>query len=947
MSSPSDPTAASIDPRASAEELANLAASHPEWGAAVARHPNVYPELLDWLVSYGSPDAREAALARRAGPAPTPIRRTRLGWVVGIAVVVVALVAGTALAVGPLRGLLGGGDSSASGRPPAAAAAPQDFSVSATPSFVDGTRVAWQLDLSQLQPTGEDPAFGDIVDYGAFWLISTSEMMGDLPHGGTATAVDASSGKKLWTVPDGGVERVCAKQLVGGRLICRHDLNQRPRLESIDPATGSVSVEPDPGFEVGTVVALGDSYLVIGAIEDGVGIRLAKVTPGAGTRWTSTIPGWCSTPGDYGRTYASTSLTDHLLALDINSCLAALVDPGTGRVTDSFAASNLAVMTGGFAAERPYCLIDTESSEMCGGSASHAATEATLPDGSKLPVRTPPNGAYVWSGTDAALNPAPTGWYFVGGDDCYLSDIVNASTGTSTWSSSESERGTCPVQVGDGADARPAFMIENGQSRRLTLRDPATGKAVWERTVTPPLAFSGDLGYASILSPDARTILVVDGSGLNAFSASDGSLAWTGLRPSVAESSGWPWQVIPGPNGASLLRTDGDQIARLVPADAPTRIESMPSGIPDCPKGWTPVSWSSWDGGHTLVCRTSAKASFYIEYVDGTQTYRTDAGTATATGWQTDFAGGPQLSIAFSGALVQASGNGASAIVRYPSEVWNGGQVSSFTAAPSSLPSCPAGSWPLSLSTWGGGWLLVCGTAADAPTSLVLGDGSQSVTASSVSYSGGAYCGQTADARLCAFRSPALVTETPTGGAVVQHSVSQNWFAGSGLGGVGEGQGSYGVDAPDVNAADQLRYLDQILAKSKAARQTLSPSISDIRVCKGLSSAITRIDAVTANREELLTALDSAPVDALPEGPQLVADLQHVLALSRDTDKAYADWARAEQSNGCSGGTSSSQWQQAQAADAAVDGPKNAFVDYWNTQIASKYSVRKLANADI
>ena len=924
MSEPFDPNIAAIDPNASAEVLANIAATRPEWGASVAWHPHAYPELLDWLAVYGDADAQQAARARRAGlpPAPTatprapeppkltraPMRRVRVGWIVGIAVLVVALVAGTALALGPLRTLFGGDTQAAANRPPAAAAQPQDFAVAAKPSFLDGTKVAWQLDLSQLQPTGEDPAFGDIVDYGNFWLISTSEFMGDLAHGGTASAVDASSGKLLWTVPDGGAERDCAKQLVSGRLICRHEVDQKSRVESIDPANGAIAVEPAPGFEVGAVVAVGDSYLAVGAVEDGVGVRLAKIKPGAGAQWNSTVRGWCSTPGTYGQTYASATSLGRYLAIDIDFCLAAVLDPATGRVSDAFAASKLAALDGGFAVELPYCLMDATASDMCGGAASRAVSVATLPDGSTLPVRTPPNSSYVWSGTDAVTNPAPPGWYFRGGDDCYLGDVVEVATGKAVWSSSDGRRGACPVQVGDGTSARAAFVIESGQSRMLTVLDPVTGDTAWERTLTPPLNIQGDLAYDSVLSPDSQTILVMDAAGLNAFSAADGSLAWTGLRPGPADSGGWPWRVIAGPNGASLLRTEDDRIARVVPADAPTRVDSMPSGIPDCPKGWTPLSWSTWDGGHTLVCRTSAGSSFYLEYVDGGQTYRTDAVSATATGWTAEVDGGPQLSISFGGALVQVSQGGAAPVSRYPSKVWHGGEVTGFAQAPTGLPGCPTGSWPLSLSTWNGGWLLVCGTASHAPTSLVFSDGTRTVTANSVSYVSGAYCGQAAEAKLCAYRSPALVTETPTGGSVIQHSAVQNWFAGVGGGGVGEGTGSYGVDAPDVSAADQLRYLDQILAKSKAARQTLSPSISDVRACKRVASAITRIDAVTANREELLAALDSAPVDALPEGPQLVADLEHVLALSRDTDKAYADWARAEESNGCSGGTSSPQW---------------------------------------
>ncbi len=59
------------DPLTSGADLALIASERPDLGAEVAAHPNAYDGLLDWLVEYGSPDAK-AAVARRRAPGPPP-----------------------------------------------------------------------------------------------------------------------------------------------------------------------------------------------------------------------------------------------------------------------------------------------------------------------------------------------------------------------------------------------------------------------------------------------------------------------------------------------------------------------------------------------------------------------------------------------------------------------------------------------------------------------------------------------------------------------------------------------------------------------------------------------------------------------------------------------------------------------------------------------------------
>lgn len=68
----SDPQllAEASNPSTPAARLAELVVQDPSLGAAVARHPNVYPGLLEWLASNGDPAGQREASAALAGRAP-------------------------------------------------------------------------------------------------------------------------------------------------------------------------------------------------------------------------------------------------------------------------------------------------------------------------------------------------------------------------------------------------------------------------------------------------------------------------------------------------------------------------------------------------------------------------------------------------------------------------------------------------------------------------------------------------------------------------------------------------------------------------------------------------------------------------------------------------------------------------------------------------------------
>jgi len=57
---------AAQDPSTSPAELARLAAEAPHTRALIARHPQAYPGLLDWLGNLNDPEVNEALRQRNA-----------------------------------------------------------------------------------------------------------------------------------------------------------------------------------------------------------------------------------------------------------------------------------------------------------------------------------------------------------------------------------------------------------------------------------------------------------------------------------------------------------------------------------------------------------------------------------------------------------------------------------------------------------------------------------------------------------------------------------------------------------------------------------------------------------------------------------------------------------------------------------------------------------------
>ena len=506
--------------------------------------------------------------------------------------------------------------------------------------------------------------------------------------------------------------------------------------------------------------------------------------------------------------------------------------------------------------------------------------------------------------------------------------------GTKVWSAEL----LCPDYHQSAPDAhvalRDGHLVTSGNCFS-GLVDPATG-AVLAQSGDP---FAYDTAYPSI--PVEGGVIRAEGDEVVVWDRDPESSAATVLQSvPLPDAEGNVAAVRMGQDAAPPLAVVGvldGSLTRIDPATAPDRVDSMPRELPDCPRDWTPVAWSEWRGGATLVCRTG-DAKLAVVIIDGKDVTWSTSAEATPAGYHALF-GDTTVDIDFGGWIVRVGGDATVATTG-----WSAAHGQSDFPAVDGIEPCPSGSFPLSLSVWQGGWLLTCGISGEAATSFIYRDGSSTHSGGSLTAANGLSCGTANGLEVCVSRSPALV-EFRDGPDTTQHSVTTNYFAGSGAGGAGEGTGAYGVDTPDATASAQVGYLVAILEKSASARSTVNAVLAPLNSCSVSSSDVQALRNLTKARTDLLNALQSTPVDQVPDGSHLLSLLKTALELSEQADQGYVDAATTMSGGDCSAGktTYSSAIAVADQAEAA----KQAFVDAWNASVPGQFGVRTFTAKDI
>ncbi|MDR3107291.1 MAG: hypothetical protein LBU05_03725, partial [Bifidobacteriaceae bacterium] len=319
------------------------------------------------------------------------------------------------------------------------------------------------------------------------------------------------------------------------------------------------------------------------------------------------------------------------------------------------------------------------------------------------------------------------------------------------------------------------------QSGALTMVEVASGQTALVRAATGAVGIA--LGLGNTVVPtflDQATFAMATHdyaaaqATLEVFDARTGDVV---LRRQAALEEGelytvptarWQWHSA-SRGGEPYVLEDNGQTLTLWEKDlgaAPVKVEpvSLPSGLPKCPDGQDPLIWAQFGDDYVIVCGSADATAFSVAAKEGGAELTAVQLTFSDGGCAVKFNNEKEIYLSLGGAYVTKTDGTVTAAS--DSWSWRAGQVKFATPPPADWLTCPAGSWPIALSTYGDGHVLVCGTALDQATLLKwndaeLGEGESGDVAAEA----GGWCATANQIKACSFAAPALVSYTAQGGA--------------------------------------------------------------------------------------------------------------------------------------------------------------------------------------
>jgi hypothetical protein len=154
--------------------------------------------------------------------------------------------------------------------------------------------------------------------------------------------------------------------------------------------------------------------------------------------------------------------------------------------------------------------------------------------------------------------------------------------------------------------------------------------------------------------------------------------------------------------------------------------------------------------------------------------------------------------------------------------------------------------------------------------------------------------------------------------------------------------------ATDASSAhDQAVVIDDLLGRSVASRRKLNAAIDLVSRCTALTTALSQMREVGAERQQQLDAVGSAELSALADGDQLRAALSDALRHALAADQAYVSWTEPTITAGCANTTRRrTAFAQGRAASDEAQAAKKRFLAIWNPT-ALQEGLPQRSNKDI
>ncbi|MFJ8432578.1 hypothetical protein ACIQ9P_14905 [Kitasatospora sp. NPDC094019] len=136
-------------------------------------------------------------------------------------------------------------------------------------------------------------------------------------------------------------------------------------------------------------------------------------------------------------------------------------------------------------------------------------------------------------------------------------------------------------------------------------------------------------------------------------------------------------------------------------------------------------------------------------------------------------------------------------------------------------------------------------------------------------------------------------------------------------------------------ARGQAAGLDGLLGRNDGTRRQVTSAVDAVASCSGPASARSAgrtLRTAAGERDELLLALRSADLSAVPGGSRLADRLRDAWTASALADRAFSRWADGVAADGCAAGAvpRGADWDEGVRQSAAATAAKRAFVADWN-----------------
>lgn len=146
-----------------------------------------------------------------------------------------------------------------------------------------------------------------------------------------------------------------------------------------------------------------------------------------------------------------------------------------------------------------------------------------------------------------------------------------------------------------------------------------------------------------------------------------------------------------------------------------------------------------------------------------------------------------------------------------------------------------------------------------------------------------------------------------------------------------------------ANAQTQAKALDELLTRGEGAKAPIGSAVAKVSSCPAkadIESAAQVFDTGATQRDQLLADLAKLNLADVPGGADAVQSLKAAWQQSADIDRAYATWARAVNTQGCSGSSAptTADKKRADELNPQATQSKKDFVAKWNA-LAGSYGL--------